>query len=326
MLEFNSSSHPMSIPCISILLATHRSEKFLQYQLEHMAAQTIWPEAELVIVANDPSSAEQRHINRFKQKWGSKVRVMMVPRETLYASWNRGIAITQGELLAIANVDDIRTPSGLEAQVQSLRSNQSALFSYGPYTVVRHFGSCTGKIIMPPEFDLIEFTRSMHAGPFFIWRRIKDVKALFFDEQFRSGGDFDFAIRLACSGQGILVPDLLGYYYDSGQGLSTGNQLQPIERTVIELRYGIFDKLDYGFLPEAVQYNIPNLYWKGTWHRVADLVPNYREWIQSRRQQWFSLNPLVPRRDTSTPKRFSLKEAMNLLRKWFHHDNRVDTD
>ena len=113
------------------------------------------------------------------------------------------------------------------------------------------------------------------------------MPAVLFDEQFHSGGDFDFVVRLARLGRGMRVRETLGAYYDGGFGLSTGNQLQPIERTVIELRYGIYDKLDYEYLPDALRYNISRLQWNGAWHAVADCVPDYDAWMSARRKAWF---------------------------------------
>lgn len=275
-------------PRVSILLVTYESERFLGYQLETLAQQTVWNDAELVIVANDPSRAERRQMQEFRRRWQDRVRLLVVPRETLYASLNRGIRAARASLLALANVDDIRTPTGLSEQVCGLEAARSSLFCYGPFTVVRKFRSHAGKTIVPPSFDRLQFTRSMLVGPFFVWRRRFHGATLYFDEQFQSGGDFDFAVRLACLGEGIRVDERLGFYYDGGSGLSTGTMLQPIERTVIELRYGIFDKIDYERLPDAIRYNLPNLLWNGAWHPVADCVPDYENWLLNRRRAWFA--------------------------------------
>lgn len=273
-------------PRVSILLATHGADAFISQQLASIARQSIWREAELVIVANDPSPRERSEAERFRLDWPKQVQQLIVPRESLYASWNRGIEAATADVLAIANVDDLRSQTGLEAQLECLDANPEALFSYGTFSVVKEFGGTAGRVISPPEFDTLEFTRGMHAGPFFAWRKAFGGAHLYFDEQFRSGGDFDFAVRLAWLGRGIRVGELLGHYYDAGAGLSTGSPLQPVERTVVELRYGIYDKLDYDYLPDAMRYNICNLYWEGAWHPVAQSVPEYEARMLERRRKW----------------------------------------
>ena len=47
-------------------------------------------------------------------------------------------------------------------------------------------------------------------------------------------------MRLARRGKGMHIPNILGYYLNEGLGASTSpNSKQPIEQTVIEMRYGI---------------------------------------------------------------------------------------
>jgi hypothetical protein len=105
----------------------------------------------------------------------------------------------------------------------------------------------------------------------------------------RSGADFDFAIRLAFHGKGAMTKENLGYYLNEGLGASTRpNSLQPVERTVIELRYGIYDKIDYNYLPEAVRYNISYILQDGTWQHIRSFIPGYDDLLSQRRKEWFS--------------------------------------
>ncbi len=274
-------------PRVSIILSTYKSEKYLVDQLRSIEKQSIWNDAELIVAANEPNDAEKEILEQYNTQWRDQVEIVVIPRETLYASWNRCIRLARSGLLAIANVDDIRAPESIEIQVSALEETQTINFCYGPFVIVRQFRAEDGDIVLPPEFDNVEFTRSMHLGPFFVWRKKVNGEIQYFDEQFHSGGDFDFAIRLAIHGRGVLVDDLLGYYLDTGSGLSTGSDLQPIERTVIELRYGIYDKIDYDFLLDALKYNVSSCNVKGEWHEVSQLIPEYDKFILNRKNMWF---------------------------------------
>ena len=68
------------------------------------------------------------------------------------------------------------------------------------------------------------------------------------------------------------------YYLDEGKGASTRpDSKQVIERTVIELRYGILDKIEKGMIPEAKRrYDITKMYFDDKIHRVDDWVPDYQ--------------------------------------------------
>jgi hypothetical protein len=128
----------------------------------------------------------------------------------------------------------------------------------------------------------------MILGPFFMFRKRLCERAGCFDEQLRSGADFDLAVRLALNGKGATVATELGYYLDEGMGASTRpGSLQPLERTVIELRYGIYDKVRFDYVPRALRYNIPHLLQFGEWRPVARFVPGYEAMVEERERLWF---------------------------------------
>ena len=65
-------------------------------------------------------------------------------------------------------------------------------------------------------------------------------KAGIFDEQLISGADYDLAMRLVRNGKAHFMSNILGYYLNEGLGQSTKpDSKQPIEQTVIEMRYGV---------------------------------------------------------------------------------------
>jgi len=268
---------------VSIIASTYKSEKFLSEWLKSIEDQHIWSQAELIVVANDPSEKEITLLREFEKKYPHQVILKVVPREGLYTSWNRAASLSHSQILAIGNVDDIRAPASLLKQVELLEQNQGASFCYGSYEVVDQFGKRAGAMVMPPAFDINEYTRGMHLGPFFVWRFNASEPNQYFDEQFKSGGDFDFAVRLALSGNGIRVSESLGFYLNCGAGLSTGNILQPIERTVVELRYGIWDKIDVDFIPAALEYDLKRIKVNGSWVSLVDLMSNYKNLLDSRK-------------------------------------------
>lgn len=274
---------------VSLIASTYRSERFLPAWLENIAAQTVWPEAELFVVANDPQPAEEELLTRFSEE-NPQVRLLTVPREPVYRSWNRAIAATSAPIVALANVDDLRSPGGLEAQVRALEEDDDALFTYGSFSISTAFPPTAegSRPITAIPFEREEFTRSMRVGPFFVWRRTREPATQYFDEQLRVGGDMDLAVRLALRGYGVPVSEFLGFYFDGGTGLSTGGDRQQVEKAVLELRYGIYDKLDISYVPRATQYVIPNILLPdGAWLPLAEVVPGYAEFLDERRARWF---------------------------------------
>ena len=80
-----------------------------------------------------------------------------------------------------------------------------------------------------------------------------------FDEQFSCCNDYDLAMRFARCGKGMHIPNILGYYLNEGLGQSTrSDSVQPIERTVIELRYNI-RVLEPHLVSQTRDYDVENI-------------------------------------------------------------------
>jgi hypothetical protein len=116
-----------------------------------------------------------------------------------------------------------------------------------------------------------------------MWRRAVSKKIGYFDEQCLQGADFDFSSRLALEFEGKKNIGLLGYYLDQGLGLSTKRAtLQPIERTFIELRYGVYRKIDFLYLSRGKKYNINQVLENGQWISIDKLVPHRKDYMESK--------------------------------------------
>ena len=275
---------------VTVLTSCFRGIDYLPEFLESVAAQTIFDETEIVLSHNEPNSNELQNVRDFQALYPGQLRHIIVnPVEPLGASWNRCWYSARGRYVCIWNTDDLRTPDSLQRQRDVLDHQPDAALAYGDFMIVRRFGDARGRYVSTPDFDRLEFSRSFPVGPFPMWRREIGAQVGYFDEQLRSGADFDLSVRIALRFPMVRVPNLLGYFTNEGTGLSTGNVLQPTERTVIELRYGIYDKIDYDYLPRALRYNIPSLLQFGQWVPVEQLVPEYEKFISDRHNRWFAL-------------------------------------
>jgi glycosyltransferase involved in cell wall biosynthesis len=249
---------------VSCLTPTLNSEQYLEVFLRDLELQDLYPNFEVILNMSSPSPEELRIAGYYKIKYGEVLQIVTHEEiQPLGSAWNQCISMSKSDIVAIWNVDDLRTSSSLSAQVNSLKYTD-ALISYGPYQIVRKFEDKTGRLIEEKGLLPSNFLRGMHFGPFMAFKKSALQDSGFFDEQLRSGGDFDLSIRLALQGSAIRVPNLLGYYLDAGIGASTSpNSKQLVERTVIELRYGIYDKIEWKFVNQALDYDIKHLYFLG---------------------------------------------------------------
>jgi len=263
-------------------------KKYLKTFLAELPNQTFFDSLEVILDHNAPSEDELVWVKQFQADYPDHIRHMVIPHvDPIGISMNRCIRESSGDLLCIWNVDDLRTPESIEAQVNALKDNQSVDIIYGNYEVTNSFPSKKGKLVDHSQIPESELTRSMILGPFFMFRKSLLFKSGKFDEQFKSGCDFDLAIRLAFHGKAKRIDENLGYYLNEGLGASTRKEsLQPVELTAIELRYGIYEKIDYSHLQKALNYRIYELLNGNAWISIANLIPRYSEMLEENKNTY----------------------------------------
>jgi GT2 family glycosyltransferase len=240
---------------VSVLLSLYRCEKYLEKYFLNAIEQLRVKEIEFSIVHNDPTLKEKEIIKKFQKKLN--IVYLEVERESLYTSWNKAIKQSKGEYLVCWNVDDLRTKSSLHKMIETLDNNKNTGFTYGDFLIVKQFNTTNGKYIETPSFTFNLGTSAAICGPFFMWRRKLISKVGYFDEQFKSGGDFDFSVRLSIFSKGEKTNGLLGYFLNDNSGLSTKNfNLQILEREVILRRYGIWNQTNLFLNKKISKYHI----------------------------------------------------------------------
>lgn len=252
-----------SLPLISTITPCFKMKRFIPSFLENIPKQKAFDRLQVVLDHNEPDDEEISWIESFNKKYPGKIKHIIKEKVVpIGISMNDCIAKSDGDYLAIWNIDDERTNDSIEQQIHAMDRNQNCDIVHGSFISTDKFGTNFGKLIESNGFDRSEYLRSMLLGPFFAFRKNLLSKCGLFDEQLKSGADFDFAIRAASHAREISYTRFpLGYYLNERNGLSTrGDGLQETERTVIELRYRIFDKIDQRFIERANSYDVQNLH------------------------------------------------------------------
>ncbi len=212
---------------ISIVASLYHTEKHLARFLKEahaVSAKLLSEEVphEIILVANDSTPLELRLLESLEAPFV----VLQVPREPIYASWNRGVRAAQGDFVTFWGVDDTRYADAICQGVKAL-SKSNADIAYFPFRYHRFvpiFGfSLLAKIktFIPPSFDRKRFMQEMHCGPHFMARRSLFERIGYFDESFRIAGDFEFQTRAArLEASFIQVPAVSGIFRNDGTTLS----------------------------------------------------------------------------------------------------------
>lgn len=278
-------------PSISVLTSVYRGENFLPKFLENLRGQTIFPELELILILNDPTPLEKQISKDFQLRTPNQVEILYAKkREPLGSSWNKGWRIARAPYLTMWNVDDRRVVDSLQRQLTAMDVNPNWFLCYGVYMRVSEYGQEKGILRNPPAFTERHFRRSFaQGGAFWLFRNDLHKHIGYFDEQFSVGSDMELSFRLATKGLEMGKCDgLLGYFTDTAQGLSTrdGSRLSNAERTVVQLRYGVFDKVDRDFLKQTKGYRLDAIQQADSWVPIKNYLPNIERLNEQRKLLW----------------------------------------
>ncbi|MBE7170897.1 MAG: glycosyltransferase [Williamsia sp.] len=228
-------------------------------------------ELELLLIHNAPTEEELAVVNKYLPRFPF-IKHIVVPREGLYATWNRGIKMATSPYVTNWNVDDVRLPDSLIHQANALDQHPEAALAYGDFIIVDTYGKKEGKQVNEPEYDASNrtFLRQHHIGCFAMWRKNIHDQIGYFDEQFRLIADLDFQIRVALQSPLIKIQQQLGYYLEGTPGnLSSNLSMQFMEMTALHMRYGNFNLL---FLTDLVKglskIRLFQYKWFGAYHAM----------------------------------------------------------
>ena len=242
---------------VSTITPCYNMSKYMKGFLDNLSTQT-HKDLEIVLDHNDPSAEEVKLVEEYNEQYDNILHIKVEGVDPIGTSMNRCIEYATGDYLCIWNVDDLRTPDSIEVMAKALDDNSDVDFVYGNYVIVPNFGGTQGQYVDETGRE-DELTTGRILGPYFMFRKSILEKSGVFDEQLVQGADYDLALRLAFNGKGLHLPINLGYYLNEGLGQSTKpNSKQPIERTVIELRYRI-NVLEPHLVPYTREYDVENI-------------------------------------------------------------------
>ncbi len=264
-------------------------EQYLELFLETLPKQTWFDRLEVVLDHNEPTKHEIELVRAFQKRYPGRLKHIIVNKvDPIGTSMNRCIKEASGDFVTIWNVDDLRTDNSIELQARVLVENPSIDIVFGNFKIVRKFGSTAGRMIEHKFMSVEERTRGMLMGPFIMFRKSLCEKAGYFDEQLKSGADYDLSLRLNFNGRAYPVLDNLGFYLDEGKGASTRpDSKQQLEMNVICLRYGVVDRLNPDAFGLVGLYDIPHIYNFGKSIPVGKFVPQYDALMKERYESLF---------------------------------------
>ena len=215
---------------ISVLISLYKSEKFLRSLIQNIFEQTYFNKSEFIFVAVEPNKKELKILKQLCSLNKNCFLIISEKKISIYEAWNKAIDQSTANLLTNMNVDDLRSPSSLEIQVNFMRKNKNVEVGYQDILFYRDLKS-SWQYIREYNFktELPEVSVAClawlginppHNAP--VWRKKLHSLYGYFDSALLSAGDYEFWLRICIEGARFqkMEEAHVGYYVNP-TGLST---------------------------------------------------------------------------------------------------------
>ena len=208
-------------------------------------------QAHYLPIVNDATRREREQIDglasEINARYYGRMTPQYLPRETLYASWNRGLAATEAPFFTFWNADDFRSVAAFREGCAALQSGADLVdFDYTRVAQVKrfHLFARQQRIHVPCMFAPDSPARRADIGPFFMASRSLYDRVGPFDPNFQVAGDTEWASRAAPFARFQRGASNGGDFIVHGDNLSnTGGDRETIEVNIISLRQGDWTRL-----------------------------------------------------------------------------------
>lgn len=259
------------MPDISLITSLYRSDKHLPLYIARIQkiATQLDLSLQIVVVVNDATDTETTLLEKFSKQEIVAVKVIHCERETLYASWNRGIAQADSDILGFWNVDDKRTAEGL-AEGYCLLSSSVELVDFA-FTIQQNDLSDNH----PAQYNPHDLSPKTGTSPFFMFHRDLYTLAKPFNPHFRITGDFEWCKRDVVRQAKVTQSDTIaGTFILHGDNLSaSANPREWVEFNIALLIHKSPENL------RPVDPNLMRQLWDDWGHQYASLTDEQANWL-----------------------------------------------
>lgn len=204
---------------VAVLVGLYRAADFLLAKLKNLQSQTIFNDAQIVLLNCQNLENEKNLYSDFLESNDNVQEISYLEHVSLYSTWNDGIKVTESEYVVNANVDDMWHPEYLERLTSSLDEHRDYAVAYTncyttampnqfDYSLWQHDGQLSTKPF--PQGTL---------GPCPVWRRCLHERFGYFQD-FQIISDGIMWHKWRHGGEKFLqIDDFLVLYYQNPESL-----------------------------------------------------------------------------------------------------------
>jgi glycosyltransferase involved in cell wall biosynthesis len=218
----------MIAPAVSVLMSVHNTEKYLREAVDSILNQT-FRDFEFIIIDDGSTDNSKEILEEYAAK-DRRIRLIFRENRGVAKSCNEAIALSQGELIARMDADDISQPGRLETQITFLKEHPSCgcvgssviyINDRGQKLFVRHMPENHAEIC---QAHLMGYG-GMIVHPSAMLRRPALNFVAGYDESFTYASDYDLWCRIAVKYElaNLQIPLLLYRYHSAAITQSNAN-------------------------------------------------------------------------------------------------------
>lgn len=230
-------------PKLSALISTYNSEQLIASRITNLLQQQQDDLLIEIIVIDSGSEEDERSPVSNLRENNANIKYLRTENETLYAAWNRAIAMASGQYITNANTDDRFFAGAIAKMIEQLDRDESIALVYADVyqtivlnEIIEFDGiskSSRWKRINRPDYSHKELLLGCLCGPQPIWRRSLHDRYGLFDADFVVAGDYEFWLRIAEHWRFLHLPEPLGLVYKNTDGLEWRNRKRLAEENLI---------------------------------------------------------------------------------------------
>ena len=214
---------------ISIFASVYNSDQFISQYLEDITRQTVFKKhCELVLINPNSPGNEEIVIRQYMERYSNIVYKRLDHDPGIYETWNEAIRMCRGEYVTNANLDDRKAPNSIERHFEILSKSPGIDLVYADSYIMHQPNKRWEDVQEDTQrYDFEEFSieamlrgNPPHNNP--MWRKSLHQKNGWFNQKYKSAGDWDFWLRCTFNGAKFKkINEILGVYYFNPKGMST---------------------------------------------------------------------------------------------------------
>jgi glycosyltransferase involved in cell wall biosynthesis len=217
------------LPKISLVTSIFKADEYIEQFMEDITRQTVFKDkCEWIIINPNSPGNEEEKIKPYLEKYPNIIYKRLDYDPGIYDTWNIAIKMSSGEYVTNANADDRKSPNSIEEHAKMLYLNPDVDLVYADSFISRKPNERWEDMNQNNEkYNFEQFSieamlrgNPPHNNP--MWRKTIHDQNGYFDQKYKSAGDWDFWLRCAFNGSKFMkISNILGVYYFNPVGMST---------------------------------------------------------------------------------------------------------